>query len=565
MTSRVCTIAWVGLLAAPVAGQSGRVEDGRAGDASLRVGSYGRNLPRRTPLRGYANEIMSGNVRRGRHFRHVGDDPTISATTDFGVQLPSTLLDNFRRDSIGQEDIQRGQPSYLPRPYYSRTGTVPTVGGISSGYRPGQVRSLPRTYVHLPGEPLGRRTRYSRPHSREIRISPTSDRPGGPLPSPRASDFERSNDAPLTRSALFGVAPDPARAVLESYTSRSSRIGEAGTSPYSRLRAMPGEATQRETDRQPVTAEERRSALPAGSALDRLLNRGTAAMPLPTPPSAGEDRATPGPETDRRRPASEMRSYTEITAAGQPEPTQPGEEPSTAREDARGDVYRMMRMAASTLKPITPPSEDATADTRAPRVTEAAPGQADETEAVQPPQAPRRPRAVEQHEQLQELLARPVATFAGEAKTLANEAFKEAEKRLKAGRFFDAVTSYDIARAADPENPLVWIGRGHALAGAGDYLSASASLEKGLMRFPEITRFQIDLKAFLGHGDILDIRRADLERRLEDKENYRFRFLLGYLEYYSGLEKFGLANLKQAAKEAPTTSMIAKFPKLLRK
>jgi len=552
----------LGLVVAPVTAQLGRVEDGRAGDANLRVGSGGRNLPRRAPLRGYGNEIISGNITRGRHFR---SDSPISATTDFGAQLPSAALDNFRRDSIGYDDIQSGQPSYLPRPYYSRTGTVPTAGALSSGFRPSGVRPRPRSYIHLPSDPLGQRTRRLQPYSREIRISPTSDRPN-PTPSPEASDFERTHDAPLTRSALFGVAPDPARTVLESYSARPSRTREAGTSPYSRLRAVPGGPTRRETDRQPVTAEERRRALPAGSALDRLLGRGRAAVPLPTPPSAGADRTTQGPETDQKRPASEMRSYTETTAAGQAEPARPGEAPPETPEEAKGDVYRMMRMAASTImKPIAPPPDDTTAAPRAPRATAAELERADEAEPAQPTPPPRRPRASEQQDELQELLARPVATFAGEAKTLANEAFKEAEKRLTAGRFFDAVTSYDIARAADPGNPLVWIGRGHALVGAGDYLSASASLEKGLMRFPEITRFQIDLKAFLGHGDILDIRRADLEHRLDQKENYRFRFLLGYLEYYSGLEKFGLANLKQAAKEAPTTSIIAKFPKLLGK
>ena len=170
----------------------------------------------------------------------------------------------------------------------------------------------------------------------------------------------------------------------------------------------------------------------------------------------------------------------------------------------------------------------------------------------------------EQQERLKTALSEPIITFVGSDKTMANKAFAQAEEYLAGGRYYDAVNAYDVARTADPDNPLIWIGRGHALIGAGDYLSAAASLEEGFRRFPQAARFKIDLRAFLKHGDILDIRRADLEQRLEEEDNFRLRFLLGYIEYYSGLARFGLPNLERAAKAAPTTSIFSKFPSLLR-
>ena len=50
---------------------------------------------------------------------------------------------------------------------------------------------------------------------------------------------------------------------------------------------------------------------------------------------------------------------------------------------------------------------------------------------------------------------------------------------------------------------------------------------------------------------MLDRRRADLERRLETKDDYRLRFLLGYAEYSTGLQKLGLADMSKAAAAAP--------------
>jgi hypothetical protein len=46
---------------------------------------------------------------------------------------------------------------------------------------------------------------------------------------------------------------------------------------------------------------------------------------------------------------------------------------------------------------------------------------------------------------------------------------------------------------------------------------------------------------------VLGKRRAYLEQRLEKYDDFRLRFLLGFAEYYSGLDKPGLDNLTKAA------------------
>jgi hypothetical protein len=74
---------------------------------------------------------------------------------------------------------------------------------------------------------------------------------------------------------------------------------------------------------------------------------------------------------------------------------------------------------------------------------------------------------------------------------------------------------------------------------------------------------KFDLRTFITEPDLLEKRRADLEGQLEQREDYRFRFLLGYAEYYSDLAKYGLPNLKQAAEQAPEHSGVARLHELL--
>ena len=160
-------------------------------------------------------------------------------------------------------------------------------------------------------------------------------------------------------------------------------------------------------------------------------------------------------------------------------------------------------------------------------------------------------------------LDNPIQSFAGKYESQLNSYMTAAEDYLKRGEYYNAAAQYEIAYTIDPSNPLPLMGRGHALAAAGDYMSAVSSIERGIARFPQIAAFKIDLLTIAGRVDAFDIRRADLEHRLETNEDYRLRFLLGYIELYSGQEERGLRNLEAASKAAPADGIIAKFPDLL--
>lgn len=162
-----------------------------------------------------------------------------------------------------------------------------------------------------------------------------------------------------------------------------------------------------------------------------------------------------------------------------------------------------------------------------------------------------------------ELLDDPVTSFAGRYQSRFNELMLAAESAMAAGEYYRAARQCDQAHTLDPRHPLPLLGRGHALIAAGDYVTASLLLQKGIERFPQIAVFRLDLVELAGRQDAFDLRRADLEERLSRSEDFELRFLLGYLELYSGLPEEGVRNLKRAAKLAPEGSIISLFPDLV--
>ena len=74
-----------------------------------------------SPIDTSGNLLITGNVRRGMHFR--GDVPYRS-TTSFGSTLGSSTLSSFLRDTAGSEDLKTNSNKYGTQPYYSPTETV---------------------------------------------------------------------------------------------------------------------------------------------------------------------------------------------------------------------------------------------------------------------------------------------------------------------------------------------------------------------------------------------------------------------------------------------------------
>jgi len=70
----------------------------------------------------YSNLSITGNLRLGKSFR--GSTPYVATGGQLTNRLPSDTLSNFRRDSMGVEDIGSGLEYGGTQPYFSETSSV---------------------------------------------------------------------------------------------------------------------------------------------------------------------------------------------------------------------------------------------------------------------------------------------------------------------------------------------------------------------------------------------------------------------------------------------------------
>ncbi len=336
-----------------------------------------------------------------------------------------------------------------------------------------------------------------------------------PIPFPTGA-------APQPTGAGLAVEPAVQRAVNPRLLS-TPLFPQPTNVPLSQLRYAPTEGpTARDvgmSEKVPLEVDASASARPPRSPLDRVLRPGVEPAAPPIPP--GEKPATPAP----------------------PAPSPAALNVPTAPEWLGRDRFADMAATARILReqylglgasPAGQPSEQA-AGTHAAWV--------------------------------REYLATPVRSLAGTGSSATQQYLRRAEEEITNGQYYRAAGFYEMAATLERDNPLPLLGRSFALIAAGEYMSAANLLSRAIETFPGIAYFTFDLKAFI--PAVLERRRAELEELLAKGDDYRLRFLLGYLEYYGSpesaeLRRVGLENLAKAALKAPAGSPIAQFPDRLK-
>ena len=512
-----------------------RLNEPGVSDASNQLGARGYNrgvIPNH--VANSANLYITGNVTAGRSFQAFSPVQDASA---FSAGLGTSTLYDFRRDSVSLDDVLAGRTPMVTTPYYSRQRTTTSLGTISAGFdritsqRADGIYALPDHAGSLAVRPFGV------PYVPEF---------AGSVPSTSVGAGQLI--VPIAEPSLF----------LQPLPTLTLTLPAAQTTPWFGLSAgwlLPAEAQSA-----------RGETLPPG-----MGSEGVGEVPpfdaVAVPDSVDLVR--------RSTPSAEIRQ-------GGIEP--PGEMPWQ-----RGEPTEAQPAAAGTTGRVTLPwqtPEDRLAAppaTSGPESPRFAPTGTDlyqdmvsaflfATEVEQRGAEIRSaaiaaPAAAEQYERdlsvLRQMLDQPIETFAGSADTPIQNLIRQAEELVRQGKYYQAKTLYEQALIFDRTNPLLLLGQGHAMLAAGEYYSAALKLSRAVELFNAVAYFKFDLRTFITEPDLLEKRRADLEERLERKEDYRLRFLLGYAEYYSDLAKYGLPNLKLAAEQAPEHSGIVRLNDLL--
>lgn len=518
-------------------------QDGRLFDRNPQIGAGGYNYARPvSPLIG-GNALTSGIMGRGLSLRiasPVGDPMT------FHGSLGSASLSAFRRDSVSVADVSSPYRGLLGRPYYDPSQTVYNAGFLSGQFQAPVIGPLP-----MPGGGASSPAGVGGPLDLRLdtRLSTGTNAFAAPSPALAAGIVGLTAGAsPELYSTIFGPT------ALKLDLPELPRVAdEKLTDP----RRLPAQEYRLLNDRELID-NQRVEDLPGTRPMlgtPEELARSEELSRLPLEP--GADPFAPGPVEDAPFVIG-------------PLPVEPGLTEGEAGRMASAQPSRSVHMPrirdASVL-----PGHDVFTDMQ---LTQALVSDPDRTWYTDMQQAIREdPVAaglLQEYAEMQsqEFVSRmteaPLQSFRGRGDSALNDELLRAESLLEFGQYYEAVRRYEAAQRIDPLNPLPHIGKGNALLAAGEYLSAAVALVQGFERYPELSQFEFDLGALMGGGEIIDIRRADIMRRLASHDDPRLRFLLGYLEYYCGDQKSGMENLERAAELDRGGSIISRFPTMLR-
>lgn len=533
------------VVAAPAWGQiDHRVNQGNANsggyalDRSNQVGSGGFNLSRPGLSSGaYSDALITRNVGGLAAFKGYSPIPQENA---FRGELPSASLSDFQRRSVGPAELG-SMSGYQPTFFYDQQRTIPTFDQIRNQQNlPGS--SQLRSQVLPPINPAAQSGRAFTPNVR----NPVDTRVGyNTPPAPIMGMNQKQTAKPVDGKAVGDIAP----AYRAAMASPMFGVNLPSVTPAVGLQAAAQEGSLR------IDGE--RSGLTANGGVGMGPGKPDDPFaPKPFGQPALDGAAKEKDDGTGLRPAA---------PSGEQLLPVDGRVPDNLGADRFADLYNAVRLAEQLgIRDL-----GFTSARKEPAAGEAAAGEGAGGEAApaDEPQGPGlRRKNTQGIEQLTgaakwagQLLEDPVTTFVGKYEDRLNQFMATGEQALYAGEYYRAARQFDLAHTIDPRNPLPLLQRGHALLAAGDYVSALMSLEQGIRLFPQIAAFRLDLPQLVGGRDSFDVRRADLESKLATKENYEFRFLLGYMELYSGLADVAMKNLEKAGAAAPPDSAIRQF------
>ncbi len=486
------TLVAVLLAVTPMAAGQAFVQQGNVLDANPRVGSGGLNYGARRYDVNLGNQIVTGNVAGGLGFR--GFSP---------VRDPSSLFfTNYSSPFYGGTGLLGVYAPYSGLPsdrltVFNRESV--SVSALRQGYTPGRLRPTP---YYSPSSTVADTgaliAGLNRPGSSQL-ASPYS---------PARPDLRIVPKNPLETAA-------PAAGSLLSVAPRLVRIdtGQALAGPVnSRLMSSRLFGAVREVPVEFLAAQAERYS---GGALAVPPPQDVAPEPPEPRGAPGQQPAPEGPEA----PVSEEQGAVRLRM------------PSEASSLAAAGPNSMLRGTAGPLARGLPGTPD--------RMTQA---QAEARAGARPGAGPPLSEAE---------FTGPIRSFVGTQATAFNQQLDQAEDLLKQGQFYRAAETYTVAQTIDPDNPLPLLGRSVALLAAGDYMSSANSLFTAIRLFESRVALQVDWSALVPAENLLAQRRADLEKRLQVFDDFRLRFLLGYLQFSTGQVNAGLFNMERAAANAP--------------
>jgi hypothetical protein len=531
-----------------------------------------------TPIDTDGNLLITGNVRRGRHFR--GDVPYRSPTS-FASSLGSSALSSFLRDTAGPEDFQTYSSIYGSQPYYSPTETVTTMmPGRSGIFMPESTRAGARAQQDTRSEAAGIFGLDSMAQEQTL-ISRSTTAADSDLQG-SASQYGPLAQSRLMLESRFPTSMSLSRKGTELLTPAQIGIRERGqTSSAELFREQVQDVVDRtqssttvpspglhdglweknESIKFPNQEINNESLGPAFEMQSSGQNRdgGAKRNTLTNQGNSPLEQLTPSVDSVSQKNLL-LQKGANWSAASREFQTGKGQTSAAAIDRTKGAVSGLKGTSqdleqSDVLERIRQQLEDLTKSLDA--AIERRDGYKDAstdpvaTQGEKPlgyqrsvPDSNSQKRNSPLYE-LNKLSQAEISTeasrimgphnsFESLSQSKFNQHMRDAEEHLKAGRYYRAAGCFSMASVYQADSPLALAGRGHALLAAGEYVSSALFLSRALAVSPEYLHVNVDLAAMLGDEGKLAGRIADIEQWSPRDGSSQLQFLLGYVYYRTG-------------------------------
>jgi hypothetical protein len=449
-------------------GQVRIIQNGQALDANPYVGSGGYNSPVGGVQPFNTQLIVNRQVTGLAGFSGaVGYFPA----DQIHLNLPSDAMDTFNRQSVGASDVLRGNV-YAPAPFYAPSRTIVGLPAIVSGQAgPGGVIA-----PYPPSGMLGQGGTTYTPFA----LTPLGGLGGGGMYPTTGGTLSRLGGT--ERTAIGGTGG------LNLFALSNIAQREQLARELSQVNLPPDLAVRNEinTRVEPSVATERRLAVQAGGGTEaNEPNRMSPAVPAGALPTMGSTGQPPTPNQDvfrdmlyrmPRGPGGTLQSGGSFQPGGslQPaprlnSPAMPQEEteeantPSTVTEAMKAKQPQLRKHVGAATDSNSPfaPSADGKLVEYSPRTGLVLHG------------------------------------LAGTGPDQFNMTMALAQKRLKAGQYYEAADSYRQAASLDPSNPLPRLGLCLAQFSLAESLGAAYQLKRAAEIFPPILTTRLDVASMV--------------------------------------------------------------------
>ena len=515
------------------------------------------------PIDTSGNLLITGNVRRGRHFR---DSVPYQSTTSFSAGLGSSLLSSFLRDSVGVEDFGQYSGKYRTQPYYLRSRTVTTTTpGFPGVFRPTGTTINNRTSQnHLPAGMYG-----TGPEKQDL-----SDTGALVLDSGlqgRQTQYSTSGEPrrivnSIRELQLLNQREDGIRRPrVQAQDSRGKRQETRFKTQETSIVLEPGPAVPGLEHKQSSVAEIFRPA-EQNVAPDELVraqaNKAARDPALPIEPAGWEQ----GPQAEEAEPGEgdgNLQSGSDILERVRQQladlvKSVNAEKHASAEGNAPDSYNKRETQLSKTVLSQTQQIKDARQDTTK------VPGRQELSfnttlfsteQSIQPLDELKNLSQAELSARAKRIRG-PYSSSESYSEAKFNQHFQAAQGHLKAGRYYAAADCFALASIYKRDDPLCFAGRGHSLFAAGEYISSALFLSRALELAPEYTRIKIDLAAMLGGQNRLESRLAEIKEWVGKRNSGKLEFLLGYVYYQMGRLEQAKQALETASKKMVQSSAV---------